>query len=60
MPARSGITQSVSLTLVSGWEYEDGREYLRVLTNQPIGVNTLIEKSFSILLRGRRDHEQPG
>jgi len=37
--------QPVSLTYVHGYEYREGLRYIRKLTNKPIGLNALIEKS---------------
>lgn len=47
-----GIVQPVSLTYVFGHEYREGLRYIRRLTDCPIGVNALIEKS------SRRYHER--
>jgi nitronate monooxygenase len=40
-----GIVQPVSLTYVFGHDYREGLRYIRTLTDCPIGVNALIEKS---------------
>ena len=40
-----GIVQPVSLTYIHGYEYREGLRYIRQLTNKPIGLNALIEKS---------------
>jgi len=40
-----GVVQPVSLTYVHGYEYREGLRYIRKLTNKPIGLNALIEKS---------------
>ena len=40
-----GIVQPVSLTYVHGHEFREGLQYIRRLTNRPIGLNALIEKS---------------
>jgi nitronate monooxygenase len=40
-----GIVQPLSLTYVHGWEYRAGLQYIRTLTDRPIGMNALIEGS---------------
>jgi len=40
-----GIVQPVSLTYVHGYEFRDGLRAISKLTNKPIGLNALIEKS---------------
>jgi nitronate monooxygenase len=40
-----GILQPISLTYVHGHEYREGIRLMRSLTDQPIGMNALIEKS---------------
>jgi nitronate monooxygenase len=40
-----GILQPISLTYVHGHEYRDGIRLMRDLTDKPIGMNALIEKS---------------
>ena len=40
-----GVVQPVSLTYVHGYDYREGLRYIRKLTNKPIGLNALIEKS---------------
>jgi nitronate monooxygenase len=40
-----GIMQPISLTYVHGHEYRDGIRRMRQLTDRPIGMNALIEKS---------------
>jgi nitronate monooxygenase len=40
-----GIMQPISLTYVHGHEYREGIRLMRKLTDQPIGMNALIEKS---------------
>jgi len=40
-----GIMQPISLTYVHGHEYRAGIRLMRKLTDQPIGMNALIEKS---------------
>jgi nitronate monooxygenase len=40
-----GILQPISLTYVHGHQYREGIRLMRSLTNQPIGMNALIEKS---------------
>ncbi|MDP2483812.1 MAG: nitronate monooxygenase [Candidatus Palauibacterales bacterium] len=42
-----GIVQPVSLTYVHGHEFRSGLRYIRRLTDRPIGLNALIEKSSS-------------
>jgi len=38
------IMQPVSLTYVHGWDLREGIQYIRSLTDKPIGFNALIEK----------------
>lgn len=40
-----GVVQPLSLTYVHGWDYREGLRHIRSLTNQPIGMNALIEGS---------------
>ncbi len=40
-----GIVQPVSLTYVHGHEFRAGLRYIRRLTDRPVGLNALIEKS---------------
>jgi len=40
-----GIMQPISLTYVHGHEYREGIRLMRQLTDKPIGMNALIEKS---------------
>lgn len=40
-----GIVQPLSLTYVHGYDFRDGLRYIRSLTNKPIGVNLIIERS---------------
>jgi nitronate monooxygenase len=40
-----GILQPISLTYVHGHDYREGIRLMRRLTDQPIGMNALIEKS---------------
>lgn len=40
-----GILQPISLTYVHGHDYRDGIRLMRELTDKPIGMNALIEKS---------------
>lgn len=40
-----GILQPISLTYVHGHDYREGLRLMRRLTDQPIGMNALIEKS---------------
>jgi nitronate monooxygenase len=42
-----GIVQPVSMTYVHGHEYREGLRLIRRLTDKPIGMNALIEKSSS-------------
>jgi nitronate monooxygenase len=46
-----GIVQPISLTYVHGHEFRDGLRYIRSLTDRPIGMNALIEKSSSVYQR---------
>ena len=49
-----GIVQPVSLTYVHGYDYRAGLRFIRTLTDQPIGMNALIEKSSSAYLERMR------
>lgn len=40
-----GIVQPLSLTYVHGYEFRAGLRHIRSLTNRPIGVNFIIERS---------------
>jgi len=40
-----GIVQPVSLTYVHGYDFTEGIRYIKTLTDKPIGMNVLIEKS---------------
>lgn len=40
-----GIVQPMSLTYVYGYDYREGLQYIRSLTDKPIGVNMLVEGS---------------
>lgn len=40
-----GIVQPVSLTFVHGYDFREGLRYIKSLTDKPIGMNALIEKS---------------
>ncbi len=47
-----GVVQPLSLTYVHGYDYSQGLDYIRNLTDRPIGFNALIEKS------SRKYHER--
>ncbi len=40
-----GVIQPLSLTYVHGYDFTEGVEYMRSLTDKPLGFNALIEKS---------------
>lgn len=40
-----GIVQPLSLTYVHGYDFREGLRYIRSLTNKPIGLNLIIERS---------------
>lgn len=40
-----GVVQPLSLTYVFGYEFRQGLRYIKTLTQKPIGMNVLIEKS---------------
>ncbi len=40
-----GVIQPISLTYVHGYDFEEGLIYIKSLTNKPLGMNLLIEKS---------------
>ncbi len=39
-----GIIQPISLTYVHGYDFAEGIQYIKSLTNKPLGMNLLIEK----------------
>jgi len=47
-----GVIQPLSLTYVHGYEFAEGLRYIRDLTQNPVGMNALIEKS------SRRYHQR--
>ncbi|VAX08938.1 Enoyl-[acyl-carrier-protein] reductase [FMN] [hydrothermal vent metagenome] len=47
-----GIVQPISLTYVHGYDFRQGLRHIRSLTDKPIGMNALIEKS------SRRYHQR--
>ena len=40
-----GIIQPISLTYVHGYDFREGIRYIREMTNNPVGMNALIEQS---------------
>ena len=40
-----GIVQPISLTYVHGYDFRQGLQYIKSLTDKPIGMNALIEQS---------------
>ena len=40
-----GVLQPISLTYVHGHDYREGIRLMRTLTDKPLGMNALIEKS---------------
>ncbi len=40
-----GIVQPLSLTYVHGYDFREGLRYIRSLTQKPIGVNLIVERS---------------
>ncbi|HFE37541.1 MAG TPA: nitronate monooxygenase [Gammaproteobacteria bacterium] len=40
-----GIVQPISLTYVHGYKFREGLQYIRQLTDKPVGMNALIEQS---------------
>ena len=40
-----GVVQPISLTYVHGYDFREGLQYIRSLTDRPIGMNALIEQS---------------
>lgn len=40
-----GIVQPLSLSYVHGYEFREGLRYIRSLTDKPVGVNLIIERS---------------
>ena len=49
-----GIVQPLSLTYVHGYDFREGLRYIRRLTDKPIGVNLIIERSSSKYLERAR------
>jgi nitronate monooxygenase len=43
-----GVIQPVSMVFVHGHSYRDGLKYMRSLTQKPLGINILVEKSSKI------------
>ena len=46
-----GVIQPLSLTYVHGYDFREGIHYIRSLTNKPIGLNLLVEKSSDRYIR---------
>ena len=46
-----GIIQPLSLTYVHGYEFREGLRYIRRLTDKPVGINLIIERSSKRYLR---------
>jgi nitronate monooxygenase len=40
-----GVLQPISLTYVHGYDFAKGIDYIKLLTDKPVGMNMLIEKS---------------
>ena len=43
-----GIVQPISLAYVYGYDFREGLRYIRSLTDRPIGMNALVEKSSKV------------
>ena len=43
-----GIIQPVSLVYAHGYEFREGLKYIKTLTNKPLGINILVEKSSKV------------
>lgn len=50
-----GIVQPMSLTYVHGYDFRQGLHHIRQLTDKPIGLNLIIEKSSSIYEKRTRE-----
>lgn len=50
-----GIVQPMSLTYVHGYDFREGLRHIRTLTDKPIGLNLIIEKSSSIYEKRTRE-----
>lgn len=50
-----GIVQPMSLTYVHGYDFRQGLRHIRELTDKPIGLNLIIEKSSSIYEKRTRE-----
>ncbi len=50
-----GIVQPLSLTYVNGYDFREGLRYIRRLTQKPVGINLIIERSSQRYLK--RVHE---
>jgi nitronate monooxygenase len=51
-----GIIQPITLVFVHKYEFKKGLERIRALTNKPVGLNVLTEKSLSRIYRERMEH----
>ena len=40
-----GVMQPLSMTYSHGWDFQDGMDYMKSVTPNPIGMNALIESS---------------
>lgn len=49
-----GVIQPMSLTYVHGYTFEEGIDYMKGLTNKPLGLNLIIEKSSRIYMERTR------
>ncbi len=50
-----GIIQPLSLTYVHGYDFREGLRYIRSLTDKPVGINLIIERSSERYLRRVRE-----
>ncbi len=50
-----GVVQPLSLTYVHGWDFRQGLRYIRSLTDRPIGLNLIVERSSKKYLQRARE-----
>ncbi len=49
-----GIIQPMSLTYVHGYDFENGVQHIRSLTNKPVGLNLILETSSKVYMERSR------
>ncbi|MBZ0110946.1 MAG: nitronate monooxygenase [Thermoanaerobaculia bacterium] len=43
-----GVVQPISLSYVYGWDFREGLQFIKSLTDRPIGMNALVEKTSKV------------